>query len=81
LVVCDSSSKKDMVELTDDTFVNNVLDSEDIWMVEIYVPCCGHCQNLELEYAAAASDERSKQGEKVKLAAMDATVNQVLTSR
>jgi protein disulfide-isomerase A6 len=53
-----------MVELTDDTFVNNVLDSEDIWMVEIYVPCCGQCQNLEPEYAAAASVKRSRQREK-----------------
>lgn len=37
-------SKKDVIELTDDTFDDSVLDSPDVWMVEFYAPWCGHCK-------------------------------------
>ncbi|MBV96038.1 Protein disulfide-isomerase A6, partial [Eschrichtius robustus] len=77
----DSSSKKDVIELTDDTFDKSVLDSEDVWMVEFYAPWCGHCKNLEPEWAAAATEVKEQTKGKVKLAAVDATVNQVLASR
>lgn len=70
-----------MIELTDDTFDKNVLDSEDVWMVEFYAPWCGHCKNLEPEWAAAATEVKEQTKGKVKLAAVDATVNQVLASR
>ncbi|OBS81445.1 hypothetical protein A6R68_20331 [Neotoma lepida] len=66
----DSSSKKDVVELTDDTFDKNVLDSEDVWMVEFYAPWCGHCKNLEPEWAAAATEVKEQTKGKVKLAAI-----------
>nr|4GWR_A Chain A, Protein disulfide-isomerase A6 [Homo sapiens]4GWR_B Chain B, Protein disulfide-isomerase A6 [Homo sapiens] len=72
---------KDVIELTDDSFDKNVLDSEDVWMVEFYAPWCGHCKNLEPEWAAAASEVKEQTKGKVKLAAVDATVNQVLASR
>lgn len=75
------SSSKDVVELTDDTFDKNVLDSEDVWMVEFYAPWCGHCKNLEPEWAAAATEVKEQTKGKVKLAAVDATMNQVLASR
>lgn len=39
-----------MIELIDDSFDKNVLDSEDVWMVEFYVFWCGYCKNLELEW-------------------------------
>ncbi|EPY75602.1 protein disulfide-isomerase A6 [Camelus ferus] len=77
----ESSSKKDVIELTDDSFDKNVLDSEDVWMVEFYAPWCGHCKNLEPEWAAAATEVKEQTKGKVKLAAVDATVNQVLASR
>ncbi|XP_028652693.1 protein disulfide-isomerase A6 isoform X1 [Erpetoichthys calabaricus] len=76
-----SGSKKDVVELTDDNFDKNVLDSDAIWMVEFFAPWCGHCKNLEPEWAAAASDVKEQTKGKVKLAAVDATVHQELASR
>uniref|UniRef100_A0A673UDQ9 Protein disulfide-isomerase A6 n=1 Tax=Suricata suricatta TaxID=37032 RepID=A0A673UDQ9_SURSU len=77
----ESSSKKDVIELTDDSFDKSVLESEDVWMVEFYAPWCGHCKNLEPEWAAAATEVKEQTKGKVKLAAVDATVNQVLASR
>ncbi|KAM9069782.1 protein disulfide-isomerase A6 [Sarcophilus harrisii] len=77
----ESSGKKDVIELTDDTFDKNVLDSDDVWLVEFYAPWCGHCKNLEPEWAAAATEVKEQTKGKVKLAAVDATVNQALTSR
>lgn len=70
-----------MIELTDDSFDKNVLDSDDVWMVEFYAPWCGHCKNLEPEWAAAATEVKEQTKGKVKLAAVDATVNQLLASR
>uniref|UniRef100_A0A452QCU7 Protein disulfide-isomerase A6 n=1 Tax=Ursus americanus TaxID=9643 RepID=A0A452QCU7_URSAM len=77
----ESSSKKDVVELTDDSFDKNVLDSDDVWMVEFYAPWCGHCKNLEPEWAAAATEVKERTKGKVKLAAVDATASQLLASR
>ncbi|XP_006012215.1 protein disulfide-isomerase A6 [Latimeria chalumnae] len=75
------SSKEDVIELTDDNFDKNVLNSEDVWLVEFYAPWCGHCKNLEPEWAAAASAVKEQTNGKVKLGAVDATVSQVLSSR
>ncbi|KYO32992.1 protein disulfide-isomerase A6 isoform X1 [Alligator mississippiensis] len=75
------TDKKDVVELTDDTFDKNVLNSDDVWLVEFYAPWCGHCKNLEPEWAAAATEVKEQTKGKVKLAAVDATVNQMLTGR
>uniref|UniRef100_A0A8B9UZU1 Protein disulfide-isomerase A6 n=1 Tax=Anas zonorhyncha TaxID=75864 RepID=A0A8B9UZU1_9AVES len=73
--------KKDVIELTDDSFDKNVINSDDVWMVEFYAPWCGHCKNLEPEWAAAATEVKEQTKGKVKLAAVDATVNQMLASR
>ncbi|XP_078094204.1 protein disulfide-isomerase A6 isoform X2 [Mustelus asterias] len=75
------SGKKDVIELTDDTFDENVIGSSDIWIVEFYAPWCGHCKRLEPEWAEAASEVKSQTGGKVKLAAVDATANQLLAGR
>ncbi|KAJ1149849.1 hypothetical protein NDU88_002649 [Pleurodeles waltl] len=74
-------SKKDVVELNDDNFDSTVLNSEDVWLVEFFAPWCGHCKTLEPEWAAAATEVKEQTQGKVKLAAVDATVNQVLASR
>uniref|UniRef100_A0A8V0XDR9 Protein disulfide-isomerase A6 n=1 Tax=Gallus gallus TaxID=9031 RepID=A0A8V0XDR9_CHICK len=73
--------KKDVIELTDDSFDKNVINSDDVWMVEFYAPWCGHCKNLEPEWAAAATEVKEQTKGKVKLAAVDATVNQMLANR
>lgn len=74
-------SKKDVIELTDDNFDEKVLNSDDVWMVEFFAPWCGHCKNLEPEWAAAASQVKEQTNGRVKLGAVDATVQQGLASR
>ncbi|XP_041105598.1 protein disulfide-isomerase A6-like [Polyodon spathula] len=76
-----SGGRKDVVDLTDDDFDNKVLNSDDIWLVEFYAPWCGHCKNLEPEWAAAAAEVKEQTKGKVKLGAVDATVHQMLASR
>lgn len=66
-----SKDSKAVIELTDENFDKTVLNSEDMWLVEFYAPWCGHCKNLAPEWAAAASELKGK----VKLGALDATVN------
>lgn len=65
-------SKSDVVELTDDNFERLVLNSDDVWLVEFFAPWCGHCKNLEPQWAKAATELKGK----VKLGAVDATVHQ-----
>ncbi|XP_075869575.1 protein disulfide-isomerase A6 [Nelusetta ayraudi] len=74
-------SKEDMVELTDDNFDKLVLNGDEVWMVEFFAPWCGHCKNLEPEWAAAASTVKEQTGGRVRLGAVDATVHQVVSSR
>ncbi|KAM9778211.1 protein disulfide-isomerase A6 isoform X1 [Syngnathus typhle] len=74
-------SEKDVVELTDDNFDKMVLHSDDVWLVEFFAPWCGHCKNLEPEWAAAASAVKEQTKGKVRLGAVDATVHQAVSSR
>ncbi|KAG7205800.1 hypothetical protein KM043_007745 [Ampulex compressa] len=71
----DSKSKdsKDVIELTDDNFDKLVMRSEDMWLIEFYAPWCGHCKNLAPVWASAATELKGK----VKLGALDATVNKI----
>ncbi|XP_066584291.1 protein disulfide-isomerase A6 homolog [Prorops nasuta] len=66
-----------VIELTDENFDKLVLDSEDMWLVEFYAPWCGHCKNLAPHWATAASELKGK----VKLGALDATVNTIKASQ
>ncbi|XP_045524723.1 protein disulfide-isomerase A6 homolog [Pieris brassicae] len=72
-----SSDKSDVITLTDSNFKEMVLDSDDMWLVEFYAPWCGHCKNLEPHWAKAATELKGK----VKLGAVDATVDQMMASR
>ncbi|KAJ8387929.1 hypothetical protein AAFF_G00148630 [Aldrovandia affinis] len=74
-------SKKDVVELTDDNSDNLVLNGEEVWLVEFFAPWCGHCKNLEPEWAAAATDVKEQTKGKIRLGAVDATVHQGVASR
>uniref|UniRef100_A0A668UVS9 Protein disulfide-isomerase A6 n=1 Tax=Oreochromis aureus TaxID=47969 RepID=A0A668UVS9_OREAU len=74
-------NKKDVVELTDDNFDKMVLDSDDVWLVEFFAPWCGHCKNLEPEWAAAATAVKEQTKGKVRLGAVDATVHQAVSGR
>ncbi|XP_055855238.1 protein disulfide-isomerase A6 homolog [Episyrphus balteatus] len=67
-----SSSSNDVIELTDANFDKLVLQSDDVWLVEFFAPWCGHCKNLEPQWAKAAKELKGK----VKLGALDATVHQ-----
>ncbi|XP_012521836.1 protein disulfide-isomerase A6 homolog [Monomorium pharaonis] len=72
-----TKDSKDVIELTDENFDKSVLNSEDMWLVEFYAPWCGHCKNLAPEWAAAATELKGK----VKLGALDATVNTLKASK
>ena len=68
---------KDVIVLDDSNFDSAVYGSKDIWLVEFYAPWCGHCKALEPEWNAAAASLKGK----VKLAKVDATVNEKLARR
>lgn len=68
---------KDVVTLTDSNFEDEVLESEDMWLVAFYAPWCGHCKNLAPQWASAARELKGK----VKLGAVDATAHSVYSNR
>eukprot|EP00041_Stephanoeca_diplocostata_P019361 m.416861 g.416861 ORF g.416861 m.416861 type:complete len:437 (+) comp21284_c0_seq1:56-1366(+) len=59
----------DVIELTDQNFQEQVLDSSDLWLVAFTAPWCGHCKQLEPNFRQAASELKGK----VKLGNVDAT--------
>ncbi|VDP82075.1 unnamed protein product [Echinostoma caproni] len=64
-----SSGDSAVIELTDNTFDEKVLNSKEPWLVEFYAPWCGHCKNLKPHWESAA---RKLKGV-MNLAAVDAT--------
>ncbi|XP_030756233.1 protein disulfide-isomerase A6 homolog isoform X2 [Sitophilus oryzae] len=72
-----SDGSDDVIELTDSNFDKLVLQSDDLWLVEFFAPWCGHCKNLAPHWAKAAAELKGK----VKLGALDATVNTVKSSQ
>jgi len=66
-----------VITLTDADFDAKVLSSKDLWLVEFYAPWCGHCKNLAPQWRAAANQLEGR----VKVADVDATVNQKLAER
>ena len=66
-----------VVELTESTFDELVLKSDDLYLVEFFAPWCGHCKNLAPHWAQAAGEL----GGIAKLGAVDATVYGALASK
>ncbi|GAB1599689.1 protein disulfide-isomerase A6 homolog [Argonauta hians] len=42
------------IELTEDNFRSQVINSDSVWIVMFYAPWCGHCQSFKPEFAKAA---------------------------
>lgn len=64
-------SQTEVIKLTDNNFMETVIDSPDMWMVEFYAPWCGHCKNLQPEWEKAAKILKGN----IKFGALDATMN------
>lgn len=75
----DSSSNIDeshVLSLTKDTFDDAVKNNKYL-LVKFVAPWCGHCKSLAPAYAAAAK-QLSESGSPIKLASVDATIEQEL---
>jgi protein disulfide-isomerase A6 len=66
-----------VVNLTPENFDQEVIASEDVWLVEFYAPWCGHCKHLTPEWEAAAKTLKGS----VKLGAVDADAFRELGGR
>lgn len=71
-----STNSEDVIVLTDENF-NDLMSSEELWIVDFYAPWCGHCKNLEPEWNKAATNLKGE----VKVAKVDATAQPSLASR
>ena len=65
--------------LTEKNFDEEVLQSDDLWIVEFYAPWCGHCKHLAPIYDAAADKVKAKG--LMKMGKIDATVESTLAKR
>ena len=65
--------------LSEKNFDEEVLQSDDLWIVEFYAPWCGHCKHLAPIYDAAADKVKAKG--LMKMGKIDATVETALAKR
>lgn len=72
--------EEDDVVVLDDNSFDQAVKEIDFLLVEFYAPWCGHCQKLAPEYAKTAQVLKTKSSP-IRLAKVDATVNQFLSSR
>lgn len=71
-----SSEQKNVIELTDDNFQSQVLDSNDIYLVNFYAPWCGYSKQLLPNWEEAAGEIHN-----AKLGNVDATVHKRLARK
>ncbi|CAF4859240.1 unnamed protein product [Rotaria sp. Silwood1] len=80
---CDDSSpnvdESHVLSLTKDTFDDAVKNNKYL-LVKFVAPWCGHCKSLAPAYAAAAK-QLAEAGSEVKLASVDATIEQDLAKQ
>ncbi|XP_030242826.1 protein disulfide-isomerase A6 homolog isoform X2 [Drosophila navojoa] len=66
----------DVIELQPNDFKEQVLDSQDTWLVEFYTPWCPHCKNLAPEWIKVAKELKGK----LKVGAVDASAHSELAA-
>jgi len=66
-----------VINLDSEAFEEQVLGSDDVWLVEFFAPWCGHCKSLAPEWKKAAAELSGK----VKLGAVDATIESSLAQK
>jgi len=68
----------DVIVLTDSNFEKEVMsDEKNAWFIEFYAPWCGHCKNLAPAWEELATALKGK----IKVAKVDATVENALSSK
>ena len=80
---CDDASsnvdESNVLSLTKDTFDDAVKNNKYL-LVKFVAPWCGHCKALAPAYAAAAK-QLAESGSEIKLASVDATIEQELAQK